>query len=361
MDEIKNLLFYGGLSREEYEKIIHDVADDNRKHLIFWILVAIIPFTVVGLASLRNGGDIKLAVLYLAVDVLLLTSLVLCRILGKKYPVVCGAGAILNNFILLFSGIINARVNGNERVTLFLPFLIISSVIFCVRPIWIVCTDVVAEILFLLIIFEVQSGMVLTGSIVNSVIFCFVGMFCGIHLMKREHRNFYTSYKNIFLIERDQLTGAYNRRKFDSELIRITENHENVTVCMFDLDGLKSLNDSKGHSAGDELIVAASKCIQQVYGKYGNVFRTGGDEFVALLDKPVENIDLLKDEFAKVQAAWKGNYADSISISSGTASVMEADEKKLNDAILKAEKGMYCEKRRHYQEKGIDRRGRSSD
>lgn len=359
MVTIKNLLLYGGLSREEYKQILPDIAYDNRKHLIFWAMVAMVPFLGTAIVSSIGVGVSVLAVLYIIIVFLLLLLLVLSLMLGRKYPVVCSISTVLNSFIILFAGIINARVNGNERVTVFLPFLIISSVIFCVRPVWIVCTDVVAEILFLLTVFEIQSGSVLYSSVVNSVIFCFVGIFCGIHMSKRDHRNFYTAYKNTFLIERDQLTGAYNRRKYDSELVRIAGKHENVIICMFDVNELKVLNDSKGHNAGDELIIAAANCIKQVYEEYGNVFRTGGDEFVAILEKPVENIELLKDKFVKVQAAWKGSLVDHISISSGIASVVEADEKKLYDAILKAEKDMYCEKRLYYREKGIDRRGQA--
>lgn len=54
-----------------------------------------------------------------------------------------------------------------------------------------------------------------------------------------------------------------------------------------DLNGLKQANDSLGHSAGDELICAASNCMKFAFASYGKIYRIGGDEFVVLIQESV--------------------------------------------------------------------------
>lgn len=69
--------------------------------------------------------------------------------------------------------------------------------------------------------------------------------------------------------------------------MKIIENNSlsEITVIMMDVNGLKTVNDSCGHMAGDELIIGAAKCIQTSMGEYGKVYRVGGDEFYARTGK----------------------------------------------------------------------------
>ena len=54
-----------------------------------------------------------------------------------------------------------------------------------------------------------------------------------------------------------------------------------------DINGLKEVNDTFGHEAGDQLIIGAANCIERAFGDYGKVFRTGGDEFIVLLTEDI--------------------------------------------------------------------------
>jgi len=85
-----------------------------------------------------------------------------------------------------------------------------------------------------------------------------------------------------YLSYHDQLTGLHNRRYFEEELIRIDdENDIPISIIMADVNGLKLVNDSFGHEAGDILLKKIAVAINESYpsGKRG-VFRIGGDEFV---------------------------------------------------------------------------------
>src|SRR5579884_3665457 len=85
----------------------------------------------------------------------------------------------------------------------------------------------------------------------------------------------------------DTLTRLGNRRAFEDDLgLAIAARAESAqvfTLMAIDLDGLKQINDSKGHPAGDSHIRNVAECIRSVVGGEGAVYRTGGDEFMVIL------------------------------------------------------------------------------
>lgn len=88
----------------------------------------------------------------------------------------------------------------------------------------------------------------------------------------------------IYLSYNDKLTGLYNRIYFDTELKRMdSEENLPISIIMCDVNGLKLINDSFGHSAGDEVLIKIAKIIKECCDKEEVVARLGGDEFVVLL------------------------------------------------------------------------------
>ncbi|MBQ4100385.1 MAG: GGDEF domain-containing protein [Oscillospiraceae bacterium] len=85
-----------------------------------------------------------------------------------------------------------------------------------------------------------------------------------------------------FISYHDSLTGLYNRRYIDQYLEKLTrEKKTNISAVMFDIDGLKLINDTFGNVEGDKLIKKAAETIKTVFDKCV-VARWGGDEFVAI-------------------------------------------------------------------------------
>lgn len=85
----------------------------------------------------------------------------------------------------------------------------------------------------------------------------------------------------------DPLTGVANRRKFesvlDSAIATATQRGRNLTVLLVDLDDFKVLNDTRGHVAGDEALVAATHAWQGCLRHVDTLARIGGDEFAVVL------------------------------------------------------------------------------
>ncbi|MEO8695183.1 MAG: sensor domain-containing diguanylate cyclase [Acidimicrobiales bacterium] len=81
----------------------------------------------------------------------------------------------------------------------------------------------------------------------------------------------------------DALTGLANRAAFMDELQRVAVNAELATVFFLDLDGFKAVNDTWGHTVGDELLIAVSKRLVAALRANDLGARYGGDEFVAIV------------------------------------------------------------------------------
>ncbi|MCM2265890.1 MAG: diguanylate cyclase [Desulfuromonadales bacterium] len=89
----------------------------------------------------------------------------------------------------------------------------------------------------------------------------------------------------------DSLTGLYNRAFFDEELERFTHGRKfPLSVVMADVNGLKTVNDTLGHEAGDKLLRLAARIILSAFRAEDIVARIGGDEFAVLLPETDEQV-----------------------------------------------------------------------
>ncbi len=90
----------------------------------------------------------------------------------------------------------------------------------------------------------------------------------------------------LYLSHHDQLTGLYNRRFYESELLRLdTPGNLPMTVAVADVNGLKLVNDSLGHAVGDTLLVKAAEALTRGCRDSDMIARLGGDEFVILMPR----------------------------------------------------------------------------
>ena len=154
----------------------------------------------------------------------------------------------------------------------------------------------------------------------------------------------------------DKMTGCFNRKSYEEDLSNMSENDQFIYVSM-DVNGLKIINDSHGHAAGDELICGAAACMRRCFGKYGKVYRIGGDEFVAVLFVQLEQFVWIKTGFDADIKYWTGNQVEEISISCGYVSSGERKWASIQEIANVADIRMYEEKAMYYKKNGIDRQG----
>lgn len=146
-----------------------------------------------------------------------------------------------------------------------------------------------------------------------------------------------------YLGTHDPLTGLFNRAYFDAELQRIESGREYpVSIVMADIDGLKGVNDSRGHDEGDRLIKGAAEVLLSAFRSSDVVARIGGDEFAVLLSRTDHDAVIAAIQRVKnCETDPKlGNFARSLSL--GAATAAHPDE--LMDSMKLADRLMYKDK-----------------
>lgn len=174
-------------------------------------------------------------------------------------------------------------------------------------------------------------------------------------MLSRVLKERYEKEKYIYTSNTDELTKCYNRRAYDSDMENLDLNTEWIYISL-DLNGLKKANDTLGHSAGDELICAASNCMKFAFASYGKIYRIGGDEFVVLIQESVSNIDSILQVFDTTIHDWHGKYSNSISVSYGVVKSTEQDFDSIYSVSKLADERMYKSKSEFYNMSGNDRR-----
>ena len=176
-----------------------------------------------------------------------------------------------------------------------------------------------------------------------------------VFMLSRVLKEKYEKEKYMYTSNTDELTKCFNRRAYDSDMEKLDLNTEWAYISL-DLNGLKQANDSLGHSAGDELICAASNCMKFAFASYGKIYRIGGDEFVVWIQNSVSNLDSILQVFDATVHDWHGKYSNSISVSYGVVKSSEKSFDSVQEISKLADERMYQNKKDYYTTSCNDRR-----
>ncbi|MBQ8927572.1 MAG: diguanylate cyclase [Oscillospiraceae bacterium] len=146
----------------------------------------------------------------------------------------------------------------------------------------------------------------------------------------------------------DQLTGLKNRRAYSEAAEQLSKGiPKDWCLILFDVNGLKTVNDTRGHKAGDELLCAAAQCIRRAFDGTDAVYRLGGDEFCVMLSDPDGRAEDALGRLDRMTADWQGQQIGSFTISYGMATGRESTDW---DAMVRAaDLKMYAHKEQYYR------------
>ncbi len=149
----------------------------------------------------------------------------------------------------------------------------------------------------------------------------------------------------------DGLTGAFNRRKFDEELIREFSRARRykapLSLLLFDLDHFKKINDTYGHQAGDEVLRVVARIAGANLRKSDFFARYGGEEFVIILPSTPQNGcqqvgERLRQAIASTPISWE-NISINATISVGVTQMRPATEN-CQALLSEVDKALYASK-----------------
>jgi diguanylate cyclase (GGDEF)-like protein/PAS domain S-box-containing protein len=148
----------------------------------------------------------------------------------------------------------------------------------------------------------------------------------------------------LFLSYHDPLTGLYNRRFYEEEILKIdVEANLPISIIIGDVNGMKLINDSFGHYEGDQLLIKATKAINENLRVDDVVIRWAGDEFVIILPKTTEiEAEVI---MSKINKTCEAEYIKAIQISvSFGVETKKYESQSIEKLLIAAEKNMYKNK-----------------
>lgn len=159
----------------------------------------------------------------------------------------------------------------------------------------------------------------------------------------------------------DGLTGVGNTTAFRERLdyLEVTKvNFDLIGIVQFDVNNLKTVNDTLGHSFGDDLIIRAANIIKKTFGTFGDVYRVGGDEFAVITTNP-KGASLCETAAAKfeneiIDVNNKNDLKYDVQIAYGIAfyrNELASKELFLRDVQKQADVLMYTMKKKMKEEK----------
>ncbi|RXK14187.1 hypothetical protein CP965_01700 [Halarcobacter mediterraneus] len=151
-------------------------------------------------------------------------------------------------------------------------------------------------------------------------------------------------------MNRDHLTGVYNRRKMENDLSAfVNQNNKDLLTAVFiDADRFKGINDNFGHETGDKALIYLAKRIQKYADILnGEAYRYGGEEFLILCflpkDELLKKLEQLKEDI-KSQKIYHSKKDISLTVSMGVAFYKDCKTK--DELIKKADDCVYIAKDR---------------
>ncbi len=141
----------------------------------------------------------------------------------------------------------------------------------------------------------------------------------------------------------DNLTGIFNRQKFEALLREEQERHQRyghpLALVMFDVDDFKSINDEKGHLAGDQILQELTALVAGALRNTDVFARWGGEEFIILLpDTDRVGASQLAEKLRKLLESSRFSGEQRVTASFGVAELLQDDD--MDDLVERADMAM---------------------
>ena len=374
-NRIKNLLLYGGISKDEYQDSKDIILEEN---LRVWKIISTI-LAVCGMIllvmtyvfpdffdyyapniSVFPNTVVMFSVAYAALAIYsILLSFVLHMFGHNHKRIIMPLVAFTNFWVIVFFACTSTILDTQNVSVTFFVALVISSLVTTRSPLknsLLVISDYVI-FLVLACVFEnkPENLLVFIDDVVYSSVFTIISLVFGIFFNYIRIKDF--AFRKFVEQQRDfdSLTKVSSKIAYDKEVNAIMEklcqtaSSEPFAVFIFDVNGLKVTNDTFGHEMGDELLVRAANLIKKQFTT-SRVYRIGGDEFAVIArDLDYENRELIFKAFIEeVQKIHKNSdsLTNDVPVACGFATYDPENDIDYMAVFTRADTLMYDNKRK---------------
>ena len=349
------LFLYAGVEKEEYQKLIPGIREENMLLLNVFSQIAAVMFFVLYIASMLSNGFTTInATTYLLCAFVMLAILFCVHFILPKHPALVMLLVYLFEITLYVFGIRISMLHAEKPAVSAVAFLLVSPLLFYDRPVRLSALIAAVVTVFCGIVIRFKAPEVAEADVWNAITFGIVAVIATVFIMVIKIRALAQSRQIKYMSETDLLTGVKNRNHYENRLREYPRLGASNLICVYaDVNGLHEMNNKNGHSAGDRMLCEVAEALQQCFGQE-HTYRVGGDEFVAFrVDGRAEE---LPDEIDRLRQALrqKGYH-----VSFGIALHEKAEgELIMHELVNKAEINMFADKREYYCRAENNRRSR---
>ena len=356
MDKMKCLFIYAGTDKENYDMVQPTIIKQNR------ITVQTISFIAAVLLSAMYFSSYivkELSVnraIYIVGFAISLVIFMLALGPAKSYCDIVIPLMYLSYSAYYTYAIAIGTFAGRDG-KFFMILIVFLPILFVGKPIRFITLTAAFIGVFIHLCFIMKTGYALYNDVLDAVIFGLLGMAAGtassvfkVGHYVQEMLLMEANEKLTGLSRFDTLTGLKNRNAYESDICCIAKKCYSSLGCVYvDVNGLKYVNDNKGHEEGDKILKTVADEIKKHFGE-DYTYRIGGDEFVVFVPDPewFEIKTKTDDILAKIQPrsyyaaiGWKVHDLDVLS---------------MEKLVEEAESYMYEKKNQFYSDSEFDRR-----
>lgn len=121
----------------------------------------------------------------------------------------------------------------------------------------------------------------------------------------------------------------------------------NLSLILIDLNDLKKVNDTYGHNDGDQVLIEAARCVKEILGDLGEVYRIGGDEFVVIIEGKDVDGQACREKLSEEIGRRNEKAEHPFTVAFGFASAKKDDCGDLKELQKKADINMYMDKQKY--------------
>lgn len=350
ISRVFDAILYGGVGKEWYQTVKPDIVKTNRRMVSRLSLVASIVITMMFLSSCVIPGLYSSRIVYAFGAVI---SCVIC-LLSHTVSGRCSRCVAITVYMsletyLTYGIFIGVFTRPDHQAVTFMVMLALMSLIFIDRPVYINIVLAVNIAVFCVLAHFYKPADIVSVDILDAIVFGVLSMIVGTIIICGKIEMLVSRYKLRVLSEADQLTGLYNRNRYEGQLRYYSSLFTDSLCCIYiDANGLHELNNTKGHQCGDAMLIAISQAIKVQFGTE-DAYRTGGDEFV-IFAKNVSQADI-SEKLKRIRTGLE-HLDYHVAIGYAYCAGLDPAMLDLPKLIKTAEARMYDDKKEYYKSVG---------
>lgn len=346
MKNIKNNLLYAGMSKEDYNRIKNDIEDDNKRKLPWATLIAMIILGILSILSLSTTIAEPGRWLYISMFITDLALFIISKSCKLKDGILTFCIYLFWSMLLAMGMVLAFVVSPDKNTVTFIALILIGPQLFTDKPVRVGIFILAFTLGFIVLAFFFKAESVCMMDVVNVMIFSLISILTSFYTIRLRLQRYQFEYEANLLSTMDLLIGVNNRNSYEKKKVGYLGLCKKDITCFYlDANGLHELNNTRGHQAGDEMLKMIAEELKRLFGA-SNVYRMGGDEFVAFV------VDEDAPEAQKKFEALKRFSSENEDIFSVGYAVQPRSEMNIDRLVESAESEMFRAKAQYYYQCG---------